>query len=29
VAELRVVPELDHNTPLLASAAFREALLGR
>ena len=29
VAELRVVPELEHNTPLLASAAFREALLGR
>jgi pimeloyl-ACP methyl ester carboxylesterase len=29
VAELRVVPELDHNTPLLASAAFREALQGR
>ena len=29
VATLSVVPELDHNTPLLASAAFREALRGR
>jgi hypothetical protein len=29
VAELRVVPELEHNTPLLAATALREALQGR
>jgi hypothetical protein len=29
VAELILVPDLDHNTPILNSAAFRAALQGQ